>query len=308
MHTPILDEFMASLISLFSRSPKARLIWRSQTGISIISYSCTRWWSKFELIKQVHNLFPDVCTFLRNDELPSTTSRKLLKIIEDVASLRKLKIELAITVDTMEPFVKTTYDLEGDGPLVLYAYQKISSLYAHITLAHPPNVLAVADDLAQGSASHKMQLINYANTCYPPAYSYFKEKFDTDLKKAVEVFKAARYFLPCKIDELRPTISDIDSHKSFPFLDSTLLTDLKAELADYTAAAEGVVETINPLNWWKAKEENNSLLKWVQAFKLVLLVQPSSGAAERVFSLLNNSFNTSQQSSMEDYIELSVMI
>lgn len=39
--------------------------------------------------------------------------------------------------------------LEGDGPLVLYAYQKLSSLYAHISLAHHPNVLAVADDLAK---------------------------------------------------------------------------------------------------------------------------------------------------------------
>ena len=53
MHTPILNEFMTNLIYLFSRSPKAKLIWRSQTGISIVSYSTTRWWSKFELIKQV---------------------------------------------------------------------------------------------------------------------------------------------------------------------------------------------------------------------------------------------------------------
>ena len=307
LHTPVLDEFMTNLISLFSRSPKARLIWKSQTGISFVSYSSTRWWSKFELIKQVHNLFPDVCTFVRNDELPST-ARKLLATVEDSASLRKLQMELAVTVDTMEPFVRATYDLEGDGPLVLYAYQKISSLYAHIALAHHPNVVAVADNIAQGSASRKMQLVNYANTCYPLAYSYFKEKFDVDLKNAMEAFKAARYFLPCKIDELRPSISDIDSLKSFPFLDSTLIADLKAELADYTAAAEGVVESVNPLDWWKAKEENNSLLKWAQALKLVLLVQPSSGAAERVFSLLNNSFNTRQESALEDYIQLSVML
>ena len=138
----------------------------------------------------------------------------------------------------------------------------------------------------------------------PPAYSYFKEKLDTDLKEAVKPFKAACYFLPSKIDELRPTISDIDSLKSFPFLDSTILPELKAELADYIAAAGGVVGSVNPLDWWKAKEENNSLLKWAQAFKLVLLVQPSSGAAKHVFSVLNNSFNTRQESAMEDYIEL----
>ena len=64
----------------------------------------------------------------------------------------------------------------------------------------------------------------------------------------------------------------------------------------------------NPLDWWKAKEENKSLLKWVQAFKVVLLVQPSPGAAECVFSLLNNNFNTRRESAMEDYIELSVMM
>lgn len=308
MHTPILDEFMAGLICLFSRSPKARLIWRSQTSIPMVSYSSTRWWSKFELIKQVHDLFADVCTFIKNDGLPPATTRKLLATIEDGALFRKLQMELAITVDTMEPFVKTTYNLEGDGPLVLYAYQKISSLYAHIALAHHPNVVAVAENLAQGSTSRKQQLVNYANTCYPPAYRYFKEKFDTDLKEAVAVFKAARFFLPYKVDELKPTISDIDTLKSFPFLDSTLITNLKAELADYIAAAEGVVETIDPLKWWKDKEENGSLVNWAQAFKLILLIQPSSGAAERVFSLLNNTFNTRQESAMEDYIQLSVMM
>ena len=124
----------------------------------------------------------------------------------------------------------------------------------------------------------------------------------------MEAFKAARYFLPSKIDELKPTISDIDSLKSFPFLDSTLIAELKTELAEYSAADEGVVESVNPLDWWKAKEENNSLLKWVEAFKLVLLVQPSSAAAERVFSLLNNSFNTRQESASEDCIQLSVMM
>ena len=44
------------------------------------------------------------------------------------------------------------------------------------------------------------------------------------------------------------------------------------------------------------------------AFKLVLLVQPSLAAAERVFSLLQNSFSQRQSSSLEDYIETSLML
>ena len=38
---------------------------------------------------------------------------------------------------------------------------------------------------------------------------------------------------------------------------------------------------------------------WSSAFKLVVLVQPSSAAAERVFSLLTSSFTEQQESSLE---------
>ena len=38
MRTPVLDEFSRSWIGLFSRSPKARLSWRSQTGLSSPSF------------------------------------------------------------------------------------------------------------------------------------------------------------------------------------------------------------------------------------------------------------------------------
>ncbi len=41
---------------------------------------------------------------------------------------------------------------------------------------------------------------------------------------------------------------------------------------------------------------------------LVLLMQPSSGAAERVFSILSNFFSSQQESSLEDYIGLSIIL
>ena len=42
--------------------------------------------------------------------------------------------------------------------------------------------------------------------------------------------------------------------------------------------------------------------------KKMLLVQPSSAAAERVFSILNSYFGGDQVSSLEDYIESAVML
>ena len=41
---------------------------------------------------------------------------------------------------------------------------------------------------------------------------------------------------------------------------------------------------------------------------MALLVQPSSAAAERVFSILSNCFKDQQMHSLEDYIEASVTI
>ena len=55
-------------------------------------------------------------------------------------------------------------------------------------------------------------------------------------------------------------------------------------------------------------KHETELPHWSKACKMVLLVQPSSAAAKRVFSLLSNSFTEQQMSSLEDYIETSIMI
>ena len=46
----------------------------------------------------------------------------------------------------------------------------------------------------------------------------------------------------------------------------------------YMAASEDVLTDINPVAWWKSHVME--LPKWANAFRLVLLVQPSSAAAE----------------------------
>ena len=72
-----------------------------------------------------------------------------------------------------------------------------------------------------------------------PAYSYFKQKFEVELKPIVEVFEYARFFDPAKVNELKPSSSDIDHLKVFPFLKDRL-DALKGELPLYMAKADGV--------------------------------------------------------------------
>ena len=291
MKTPILDDFCKAWIGLFSRSPKTRLLWKNQTGLPAPSYSATRWWSRFKVIHQLLTAFGDVEKFLAN---APATSIKLLHFLTDLPKARKLKMEIAATVDSMELFVRATYKLEGDGPLSLIAYQQLSMLYTSVPTQHYPNVVAVA------------KLISYAKACVVPAYDYFRSKFDNDLKPVLDTFKAARLFSPSKFYELRASAADVDASRAFPFLDSPpTIGGLKSEIPTYMAASEEVSTDTDAIIWWKSHA--NKLPKWAEVFRLVLLVQSSSAAAERVFSILQR-FNDQQQSSLEDYIELSIML
>ena len=150
------------------------------------------------------------------------------------------------------------------------------------------------------------QLIDYAKSCIQPAYDYFNSRFDGELKIPVLAFKAARYFDPSKINELKPTLSDIDSLKVLPLIKNPLITNLKTELPTYMSKAEDVLPTVSKTEWWK--KHAHELPFWSSACKSILLLQPSSASAERVFSLLNNSFKEQQYSSLEDYVETSIML
>ena len=142
-----------------------------------------------------------------------------------------------------------------------------------------------------------------------PAFEYFKSKFDPsrgELRETLLAFKASRYFAPNQLNELRPSPTEVDRLKSFPFLSHQLIEEMKCELPAYLSLAEDVSADVNVTSWWKDHEQD--IPSWGEASKLMLLVQPSSAAAERVFSLLENSFSKQQTRSLEDYVSLSVML
>ncbi len=56
-------------------------------------------------------------SFLESDKLPPSKIH-LLEILNDSPIIHKLKIELAITVESGEPFVKATYRMEEMGLLL----------------------------------------------------------------------------------------------------------------------------------------------------------------------------------------------
>ena len=72
-----------------------------------------------------------------------------------------------------------------------------------------------------------------------------------ELKTVLLAFKAARYFSPSQLNELKPKPTDIDSLQLFPFIDANLVCRLKVELSTYIAAAEDISPEVEVADWWK---------------------------------------------------------
>ena len=60
----VLDTFSRCWNAMFSFSPVALLLWKTRTGTAMQLQSNTRWWSKWEVLNQVMELFGDVERFL----------------------------------------------------------------------------------------------------------------------------------------------------------------------------------------------------------------------------------------------------
>ena len=230
--------------------------------------------------------------------------------MSDPQRLIDLKLELAVTVDVGQHFVKAAYYLESDGPLVFSCYEKLKAVAEACQTPHFPNVSAVAVSIANQDATQNGQLLERkAQECVQPWLLWFLRKFNVELYDTVTAFKAARIMCPLSVQWLSPSEETARALKIFPFLHNDATIDaLLKELPQYVTAAQDVVISSEEkkVEWWKHHAEQ--LPNWSSAVKKVLLVQPSSAAAERVFSILKASFNDQQQLALADYLQASVLL
>ena len=105
-------------------------------------------------------------------------------------------------------------------------------------------------------------------------------------------------------DEKNRYICKLESKQKVRY---TSFLQLKYDLPKYLVAAEDVLDKFDVLKWRKS-HENDRLPNCTRACRMIVLVQPSSAVAEHVFSMLNNSFSQQQESSLEDYLQLAVML
>ena len=308
----VLDIFARYWNTMFSLSPAARLLWKTRTGTAMKLKSETRWWSKWEVLNLVLQYFGDVEPFLReNNNLSPACRTHLLELFDDLVSARDFQLaemKLAAMIDAGQYFVTATYYLEADGPLVFSCYERLSALAHAIAIESYPNTEAKARQYADGNLPLYNQLVTQAKACINPGFRFYQQKFSGQFHNIVRAFKAARLCCPMQVQALHPTAASVQELKQFGFITDASIVQLVQELPTYLAIEDGaVIDTEKgKVQWWSRQEM--ALPYWSAAVKKILLVQPSSASAERVFSLLQNAFSKQQDAALEETVEASVML
>ena len=88
-------------------------------------------------------------------------------------------------------------------------------------------------------------------------------------------------------------------------MDSVKVECLETELPRYLSTTKDLSPGYDVVEWWKTHKPD--IPNWAEICKLILLVQPSSEAAGRVFSLLQNAFSRQQYIFLEDYVTVSAI-
>ena len=260
------------------------------------------------MLNQLFELFGDVKPFLNHkEEFSSSTRAKLAEYFADNQKLNALKVELAAIIDAGKPFVQATYKLEGDGLLVFQCYEIISALSTSVVLENYPNVQAVVKSIAKGKTDVQLKWMKHARLCIQPALDYYQEHLQASIMSVpLRAFKAARLFDPHFLNKTKPEHIVLNTLSAFSFITEPVLLNLKQEFPLYVAAVEDISGDLDAILFWK--QYANNIPTWKETTAKVLLLQPSSAATERVFSILKNSFGDQQLRSLEDYLETSLIV
>jgi hypothetical protein len=321
---PDLDAFFKPWVKAISKSVSVRRRYKSKFGESPNRHKDIRWWSKYEVLEQMMRNFAGVPDFVRELHaaglVPKNTAKMLLVLNAPLRFLR-LQLQLAATVDAGVEFVKFTYDMEGDGPLAFVVHERLARLSAFVSAPKFPNLEALTRHLTAAAVpppETAQQLFDLGVRSVAPGLIYWNKKL-AELDKQFKAFKGASIFDPNKARDMSAmslTQHIRDNLPSFDFVSPDDVTALLQEVPAYLAAtqhlptaaerAEEGLEGKDLRSFWREKKEQ--LPAMFTLVRKILLVQPSSAACERVFSILTNNFNPQQDHALADFIETSMML
>ena len=147
------------------------------------------------------------------------------------------------SLDGATIFRNTTYFLEGDGPFIFVAYDKINSMFQFIVDPNWNNTDAVIDGMVahlEDPEPERQRLKEHAWSVVCPGFEYFQTKFTVDLHHQGQLLKLACFCHPIRMRQICLSIKELDELNLFNCIEiSKPLIDLTA-LKNSTACLSGI--------------------------------------------------------------------
>ena len=329
-HCPTLKSFSEAFNVCVGLSLKARDMFYDHVGMTPPTGSKTRWWSQWEVYKKLLVNFGAMeqwihkCREFDPNMCPSTM-QTMQNILLHGEQRDLLQTELSVIVDIGEKFVTSTYLLEADGFVSVKTYRILEELLVWVKLIRQA-INADGDEILEYLPNFRQLIRSLGDEAFPqmkrrikdmirPLVRYYMDRFDEDdgeLKDSIALFKSLRMFDPRIVQNLNVSAEDIKALcKLSPFeeLHDELVRELPAYLSecklDCTINEEEHGENAI-LQWFKNRVQ--LLPAFAEAVKVAAIIQPSSAAAERVFSMLKSLQSDTQTSMLHDYQETSLML
>lgn len=212
-------------------------------------------------------------------------------------------------VDGGKLLVEATYRLEGDAFLAPFAFDMIDAITIAPGLIQFTNLEAVMDTIGYDSNKKKQKLDEYASMIIP-AYTYIADVFNDDpcLKSSMLVFKGCRWLLPtlAKVMDTSKFAADV---AATGLLAPFEISGLQSDLPKYLQLAHSIGVEMTPYNLFEFFMEQRHAIKWFYVFATrAALLQPSSAASERVFSMLEAVLGDNMGNTLSDNVSSRVMI
>jgi len=123
--------------------------------------------------------------------------------------------------------------------------------------------------------------------------------------------KAPKRIDTARIDTLGGDINSVEAQlKLIPFFNDNEVAALMMQLPAYRALAisEVLTNSVDREVWWESKKHTAGVDRWFAGATMVMICQPSSASAERIFSMLKALIGDQQQANaLQDYQEASIM-
>lgn len=309
--------FVGSFKRLFQNSINMETLFREFFNVARVTSSETRWWSEWQVGKQIFELLPQLPSFFKFLEEKFKDNKDKLALI---GICRKqltfeTQAELAIFVEAGEYFYRATYSLEKDGFLACKV-SRILLAISDIRTKEKSEMFPRLLNLVQQHSSSQKKSVDEIMKDYlekiKPALDYFDYHVqDSCFSSSTKAFWVAEYLDPTfvmpelRVGELRSCLDN------FIFLSAQEKQALVDEYPSYQKLQSHLVMENKEMtcseifDWWVSVK--TQLPCWYQLAIQVAVLKPTSASAERVFSILKNNFSHSQEKSLEDLYQTVLM-